>query len=138
MDSIHTAATTVNKYLYAHLHENVVLIPIPSSRRRKNERGYNQCELIVKEIQALSPTIIINDTILGKAFRTSQTTKTKLERMRNTTDTFYIRRQAHKIPDDTRIIVFDDVITTGSTISEAIKVLENAGYTDVYGLALAH
>lgn len=113
-----------------------ILIPIPLSKKRKRERGYNQVELITS---ALDPEHYdINTTILSRTKHTESQARTSNRdaRIENMKGCFHITN-----PESVRgknIIVLDDVITTGSTLCEARKVLLEAGARSVWCVGVAH
>ena len=111
------------------------LIPIPMSRFRKYMRGYNQAELITKEISNKSG-IPYNNKILSRSRATKQQVKTttKSERLKNQSNSFVVTSPVNNM----NIILVDDVTTTGATIDEARKVLLKAGATKVRAITLAH
>jgi len=115
-----------------------ILIPIPLSERRLRERGYNQTELIGKEIAIRVKHIDYRTDILIRAIHTSpQThTKTRKERLSHILDCFEVIK-----PELVRgkiILLLDDVTTTGATLNEARKVLMRAGAKDVRAYTVAH
>ena len=140
--------------------KQVLLIPIPISQRRKNERGYNQCELLLNKIvefdnnlgksNSNNETAIIscNDLLNRITHKDRQTLKDRSHRLEDAKNIFGINQEnldRLKIKLDklnagfeTVVIVIDDVITTGSTIKEAIVNIQKAGFKDVRGLSLAH
>ncbi len=141
--------------------QNFVIIPIPITKRRKNERGYNQCELLVNEIERLDidKKFIICKDLLGRVHHLSrQTLKNREDRLESAKGIFTVNEETRKRImnednqigneleiinsenniDNTIIIVIDDVITTGSTMKEAMETLQNAGFKNVFGLSLAH
>ncbi|KND47016.1 MAG: comF family protein [Parcubacteria bacterium C7867-004] len=113
------------------------IVPIPLSRKRVSERGYNQVERIIEEaLRGLESFAAYETGLLVRSRDTApQTSRSGSERSRNVTDAFTAKAEV----DPARTyLVLDDVITTGSTMNEAISALRNAGATDVRGLALAH
>ncbi len=117
------------------LNEPALLIPIPISKKRRKERGYNQCELIIDEIVRLNNfkkdyTLLIRPKHIDK-----QTMKNREERIVNTRSIFEVTRKA---TSNERIVIIDDVSTTGSTLKEAEEALINAGYSNVECLTIAH
>lgn len=109
------------------------LVPIPISSKRKRFRGYNQSELLALEISKLTELNFCD--ILQKSDKHSQVQAgTRDERKSNVRGTFFIKDKA-KIP--TKILLIDDVVTTGATVEEATKVLKKAGAKEVIVLALA-
>ena len=112
--------------------EGWLIVPIPLSKKKLRHRGYNQAELIAREI---SSNIITN--VLFKKFHTKSQVEVKdrEERLANIIGSFEI-----KSPETIRgkkIILIDDVRTTGATLSEAKKVLRSAGAKKVVGVVVA-
>jgi len=117
---------------------DVILVPVPISHSRRRERGYNQSELLIKEIIKYDTSHKFNfdfNLVKRKIDVEKQTFKNKGDRFKNTKDIFEITGTI-KIQD--KIIIIDDVSTTGSTINEMRNVLLEAGYSDVVGYTLAH
>lgn len=116
----------------------LLLIPIPISKQRRRERGYNQCELIIDEVIKLDNEGIFNknyDLLIRTKNIDKQTHKNRKDRIANTENIFSINKNTDK---NLKIIIIDDVTTTGSTLNEARLCLSNAGYNDVSTLTLAH
>ncbi len=115
-----------------------LLIPIPISSLRRSERGYNQSEYIAKAVLENDENHIllytpqwfqkINDT------PTQNKSESKEERMKNLIGCF----GADPRIEGKIIILIDDVVTTGSTLSEARKILLEAGARDVFAFTIAH
>lgn len=118
---------------------NLVVIPIPLSRERLYERGFNQSEIIAEHFVGLFDThMCILETAL---IRTRHTEKQALrasraEREENIRGCFTVN-YPQKISGK-RILLIDDVITTGATMREARRVLLDAGAADVRCIAVAH
>jgi competence protein ComFC len=126
-------AAFLSKELLAE--ERVVLIPLPLSKKRMRERGYNQCELVAQAVTALNVHLCTN--LLQKTKDTArQSHSTKRARHTNLKGAFAIR--THTYPREANIILLDDVYTTGSTVCEAYTTLVRAGYTNVRAIILAH
>lgn len=116
--------------------ESVVLVPVPLSPQRLAQRGYNQTERVARKATKRLPDVYLDTDILIRSRDTSpQTSLTAHQRRENLTGAFRVQGA----PDLTyTYIVFDDVVTTGSTLSAAISALRNAGAGQVLGIALAH
>ena len=109
------------------------LIPVPIHPSKKRARGYNQAELIA---QALSEHtgIPVNTSFIGRCKKTKPLKDlTEQERQNNLKKAFKILQNDVKL--DT-IVIIDDVYTTGSTIDAMTQVLQSAGVSKVYFLAL--
>lgn len=124
------------KFLYNYDY----IIPIPISKKRKKERGYNQSELIAKgiasKINDISFAKIINKKIDNKA----QSTLTQKERISNVKGVYVVNEKVIAKFDDIRnkkILLIDDIFTTGNTVNEAARVLRDYGIKsiDVFTIA---
>jgi competence protein ComFC len=116
-----------------------LLIPIPSGKDTLKKRGFNQCELIAKELIRLDETK--NFQLETKAiFKIKETThqsetKNKSKRLKNLEGCFSADPQKVR---GRYIILIDDVITTGATMKEVSKTLKEAGAKKVIGFSIAH
>ncbi len=106
-----------------------VLVPIPLHSSRKKKRGFNQAELLAKELS--KRVDIPMDTGLLRRVKKTHTQKelNDQERLTNLKDAFSVRKG--KIPRK-NIILVDDIYTTGSTIDSAARVLKEHGAQNVY------
>lgn len=108
-----------------------IFVPVPLSAERMKERGYNQAERILRKADvSVEAGLLIRtrDTL-------PQTSLPRNERPENVRDAFSLLRE----PDPAHTyIVFDDVLTTGSTLRSALTAFRASGAARVSGLALAH
>jgi ComF family protein len=115
-----------------------LLLPIPITNEKRRNRGYNQSELIAKAIREndLSHTLLYAPQWFLKVKNTSEQNKThsKEERLLNLTGSF----EADLRVSDYYVILIDDVVTTGSTLSVAKKELLEKGVRDVFAFTIAH
>jgi len=126
------------KYSFG-IDDKFVMVPIPISKEHLGKRRYNQCKLILKELQKISPDIFsYNYSDLKKIKNTKSQTETlnREERLNNIKNSFRAKKN-HNFKDQ-RVILIDDVVTTGSTLVEARKTLEKAGAKEVILVAIAH
>lgn len=118
----------------------VLVIPIPLSRKKKWKRGYNQSDYIARGFCSnTNPNIFcLEKNLLFKIKNTQSQAKTKNKKLRlkNIQGVFEVRN-TEKIAGKT-IIIIDDVVTTGGTIKEAMRVLEESGAGKIYAFTLAH
>lgn len=123
------------KKIYSFLKKYDIIIPIPLYRKRKWERGYNQTELIAKEL-AKDLKLTLESKILKKIRDTKkQSTLTKTERTKNVKGAFDLNDIA-KLKDK-KVILFDDIYTTGSTLNECSKLLRKAEVKEISILTIA-
>ncbi len=125
--------------LLSNFHEPL-LIPIPLSQKRLKERGFNQSEVIAREISILDTEVsfTFSDKILYKIKDTpSQVSiKDKKKRLQNLHACFTIKDK--KYVRNKNIILIDDITTTGATLAEAKKTLLTAGAKKVIAFTVAH
>ncbi len=118
----------------------ILLIPIPSSHRRFKERGYNQTELLCEAISSFDNMNLFEykKNILMRIKETSPQTKTltKKEREQNPVGSFGIKKPEEVVKRT--VVLIDDVLTTGSTLKEAVRVLKKARAKDVFVFTIAH
>ena len=106
-------------------------VSVPIHKKRLKKRGFNQAEVLARELSTLANIPYLNALTRIKNTK-SQTKLTKKERTENIKEAFVcsepkeIKRKA--------IILIDDVCTTGATLEECAKVLKKAGAREVYAL----
>ena len=103
-----------------------VITPVPIHRKRLNERGYNQCELIAKEVCRYNKSIVYVDKLLKKVEHNVPQSTMKGEDRRNNVRGVYELNKKYTEQYDLRnkkILIFDDVYTTGSTVDECARAI---------------
>ncbi len=118
--------------------DKIILIPIPISKKRRKERGYNQAELIIDEIIKLDcKNVFIKDfnILIRQKDIEKQTFKNRDERIGNAKNIFKVSKL---LKTNQKIIIIDDVTTTGSTLKEARDELLLNDYRNVECLTIAH
>ena len=115
--------------------ENIDLITyVPSHWKKEALRGYNQSYLLAKYISDKLDIDLSRDNLIKQRKTKDQNKLNKMERLSNLKNSFIIRNE-----DQIRgkkILLIDDIITTGSTMEECSKVLLGAGAREIIGLAL--
>lgn len=131
----------INKLaFYKKLSGKVFFQPIPLSNKKLKERGFNQAYLIAQFFQNYLNYPIADFLIRKKDKKPQAEIKTKKQRYLNLKGAFEInKKELEKIKDknDLKLILVDDLITTGSTLKEAARVLKKSGFKKVYALTLA-
>ncbi len=119
----------------ANLLQNALLVPVPLHWRRKNQRGFNQSEILASEIGKMHGFEVKN--ILARhRFTRPQVELHRMERLKNPVGAFSLKDAADFDPSRTWILI-DDVATTGSTIQECTKTLKQHGAERVHSVVVA-
>lgn len=112
------------------------IIPIPLHKYRNRERGYNQSFLILKALAKKNKNIIIRNNILQKQRNIKpQSSLNKLERKNNIKNAYTITNKLEI--KNKKILLFDDVFTTGSTTNECSRILKENGAKKIGVLTIA-
>ncbi|MBR2704822.1 MAG: ComF family protein [Clostridia bacterium] len=120
----------------AILNKSDYIISVPIHKRRRYERGYNQCELIAKRLSDKTENLEYLSNVLAKKKNiVPQSTLSKEDRINNIRDAFYIKNRIDLT--NKTVILLDDIYTTGSTVGECIKVLKTLNYKSIYVFTIA-
>lgn len=118
-----------------------IIIPVPISKKRRKERGYNQCEILIDRICELDKEKNLEkrfDILFRKKHTKRQTLKKRVERIEESKEIFEaISYEKAGLDQAKRIIILDDVTTTGSTAKSAWETLSKAGYRNIAVFTLA-
>lgn len=117
------------------LKEKPVLVPIPLTKKRLRQRGYNQSELLAKKVGTLFGCPVVELLERTKETKPQYGLKRE-ERMENMKRAFQFNAKSKKQNAKVGILV-DDVVTTGSTLREAANVLKRNGFGKVFGVVWA-
>ena len=110
------------------------LIPVPLHRKRKAVRGYNQAELLARVLGKHLEVPVYAGFLLREKNTSPLKYENPQERQNNLKKAFIIARNDVKLE---KVILVDDIYTTGSTIDEATRTLRTAGVREVYFVTLA-
>ena len=124
-----------NKKVCGILKKYDIIIPVPIHRKRKNKRGYNQTELIANFIGKQLNIKTCNDVLFKSKNIISQSELNKIDRRNNVKGAFIIKNEG-KV-NNKKILLFDDVYTTGNTVNECSKILKEARASRVGVLTIA-
>ena len=105
------------------------IVPVPIYEKRKNQRKYNHMELVAQEFSKLSGYDVNFDLIKRKKDTKPQYKLNKAQRMLNLADAFEVFPE--KCIEGKKVLLLDDICTTGSTCEEMIKTLNKVGITEI-------
>lgn len=106
---------------------------VPMHRKKEALRGYNQAELLARYVSDKLEKPLIKDLIKIKNTR-EQSGSSKIQRSKNLKHSFKVKDP--RTIEKARILLIDDIITTGATMDECSRVFIEAGGKEVFGLAI--
>lgn len=124
-------------YVDKIIEENIefdVITAVPMTKVHRRERGYNQCDLIARELSKRL-NVPYNSGLYKKPGRGRQLGKSFAERKKNAENAYFTMNDSFK---GLRVLVIDDVYTTGSTMNNAAKALLKGKAKSVIGLTLCN
>ncbi|MFO8053190.1 MAG: ComF family protein [Candidatus Omnitrophota bacterium] len=109
------------------------IVAVPLHPHKIKKRGYNQAELLAKQLAKYFQLPLKNDIISSKYIRDSQTKLSSKERQENVKGKFIVEKNFR----DKNVVLVDDVLTTGATISTCCQSLKEKGINKIYPITLA-
>lgn len=123
--------STFNKFISKY----DCILSVPIHKKRLSSRGYNQSELIAKDIAHLIHKDYYNNVLIKSKNIVAQSTLDKESRMCNVQDAFSINNTNNII--NKNAVIFDDIFTTGATVIECANLVKNAGANKIGIITLA-
>lgn len=111
-----------------------MVIPIPLSAERKRQRGYNQADLFARRFAGLCGLPYHSKILIRTRDTVPQKELSARERKNNLKNAFKITENVVNL---NRILLIDDIYTTGSTIDAAARVLKQSGVKEIYYLCIS-
>lgn len=124
-----------NKKVYEMLKSYDIIVPVPMDKIKKLRRGYNQTELITNIISKKEIIETSNDVLEKVKMTKTQSTLEKRKR-KNNVENSYIVKNIDKVKNK-KVVLFDDIYTTGATTNEISKKLKEAGANKILVLVIA-
>jgi len=137
--NLRAIAPTLAGFLYDYLLENPipaeVIVPVPVHEKRERERGYNQSALLARELGRHCGIPVVEGSLVRQGFTPPQArSASAVERQKNVADVFTCRG---KQLQGKRVLLIDDVSTSGATLIAGADEIKKAGATAVWGLVVA-
>lgn len=127
-----------NKKIMKYIEKYDVITYVPIHKKREKYRGYNQSELIIKDVCKNNKNIVYEKNILIKIKNIKpQSSLKKEDRAINILDAYEINIEQKEMIYNKKVLIFDDIFTTGSTANECAKVLKKYGAKKVGVLTIA-
>ncbi len=133
------------KYLYEKIikiintNSKYLLIPVPIHKKRRKERGFNQCEWLCEEILKFDRKQNFTyepNNLQRVIYKQKQSWSSKKQRVKNISGVFVVSEP--ETITNKSIIVIDDVLTTGATLEEIIKTISNYKPKEILVFTVAH
>lgn len=112
-----------------------IIIPVPMTKKKVAQRGYNQSEIIARKIAKKRQIPIEKNVLQKKRNNQTQSMLKKAQRFENVKNVYKIENK-QKIKEK-KIVLFDDIYTTGATVNECAKILLQEGAETVGVLTIA-
>ena len=129
------ALGTLLRKAWHHPPEIDILMPVPLHPSRLRDREYNQSLLLADELNRDLRLPLVYDNLVRLRATPAQTELSRSERLANLRRCFSLRRPAEVAGK--RVLLIDDVMTTGTTANECAKALRKAEAAEVYVVTLA-
>ena len=113
-----------NKKVFEKIQSYDTIIPVPISEKRKNTRGYNQSLLISREISKKTGIKLQEKNLIKIKNTIEQSKLDKEEREKNVQNVYQIKNE--EILKNKKILLLDDIYTTGNTVNSCCKILKKA------------
>ena len=124
-----------NKKICRFIKSYDIIISVPIHKKRFRQRGYNQSELLAREISRNLEVPIEKEVLIKTKNNNAQSTLNKSERIKNTIDVYAIIN-SEKVKNK-KVLLVDDIYTTGSTANECSRMLKQAGASEIAVLTIA-
>jgi len=112
------------------------IIPVPIHISKKRHRGYNQVEVIARELETILKIPMETNFLGRRRTKKAQVKKSKFKRWEKSEEQYYLRAGSENLKDSSVLLV-DDVITTGATIDSIICLLNALGVAGIYIACIA-
>ena len=130
-------ATWLQRAAAPLLPEADVVVPVPLHRWRLLARRFNQAAVLARLMAREADAAMVPDLLVRTRRTATQTRFSRVERRRNVRGAFAVRRSRAPLVDGRNVLLVDDVMTTGATVSACARALRKAGAARVDVTTLA-
>ncbi|MDD5949275.1 MAG: ComF family protein [Lachnospiraceae bacterium] len=110
------------------------ILPVPLHSRKLKIRGYNQAELVAEVVGRQLDIPVITECLVRSVYTKAQKQLNNIERLKNLEKAFHFCKNSVKL---NKVILLDDIYTTGATLEACSRVLKTGGIELVYGITIA-
>ena len=110
-----------------------VIIPVPMYDKKKRKRGYNQAEVFAKELSKETGVPVENGIVRREIETVAMKQLNRQKRKKNLLNAFIL---AKNVVQFRKVLIVDDIYTTGTTMDEVAKTLKDGGVKEVCGLCV--
>ena len=128
-------AELLQNYLITYPVPAEVLVPVPLHKKRLRERGYNQSNLLARELGKLTSLPVVEDCLIRQQYAFPQARTTNVEERRSNVSGAFACHD-HRAQDK-QVLLIDDVSTSGATLDACAAALKSAGAASVWALVMA-
>jgi competence protein ComFC len=115
----------------------LIIVPVPLHRQKHLRRGFNQSEMLARALSDLLDRPMVTDLLKRKINNKPQARQNFELRIKNVQGIFVVDYRHLSDYWGCRILLIDDVYTTGSTLSECARELKKYGFKDISAITLA-
>lgn len=115
-----------------------VLVPVPIHKHKRLQRGYNQAEILAKELGKKLELPVLSELLIREKKTLPQKQLSDRERLLNLAEafSFSVKERSKYKKKLQRVLLVDDIYTTGSTIDACAKTLRKNGIEEVYFVSI--
>ena len=99
------------------------IVPLPLSKKKRRQRGYNQCDYIAEGLSQTTGIPVLKDCVVRNKSNETQTHKTRDERWRNVEGIFSLAKP--ELIEGKHILLIDDILTTGATLTNCAIAIKS-------------
>jgi ComF family protein len=110
------------------------LIPVPIHKNKRSARGFNQAERLAVELGKRLELPVVTDWLVRDVETVAQKQLNNIERLKNLENAFHLRDNGVKLD---KVVIVDDIYTTGATLEACSRILKSGGSREVYGITVA-
>ncbi|SDB38205.1 comF family protein [Pseudobutyrivibrio sp. YE44] len=128
-------AKHANRYYGRWLKDNNIeaIVPVPMYKKKEKRRGYNQATVFARELSAITGIPVAEEIVRREADTKAMKQLNGLKRKKNLLNAFSL---GENVVQFRKVLIVDDIYTTGTTMDEVAKVLKSGGVKEIFGMCV--